>query len=108
MPASLEIIRIGDKVVDSIAHSSVPMPQPSRPDQDSRLMAAAQALEAGFLSEMLKAVNLNTQPGAFGGGQGEEQFQSFLRDAQAKHMVEAGGIGLAQSLFEAMKADLND
>lgn len=70
---------------------------------DRRLMDAAQALEAGFLSEMLKSAGVGAVPTAFGGGIGEEQFSSFLRDAQAREIVQAGGIGLAQSLFEAMK-----
>ena len=68
------------------------------------LMAAAHELEATFLSEMLASAQLGAAPGAFGGGPGEEQFASFLRLEQARGMVAAGGIGLAESLFEAMKA----
>jgi len=70
--------------------------------EEARLRAAAQSLEAGFLSEMLKAAGIGATPNAFGGGAGEDHFSSFLRDAQARQMVEAGGIGLAESLFEAM------
>jgi hypothetical protein len=40
---------------------------------------------------------------SFGGGIGEEQFSSFLRAEQARAMVEKGGIGLAEHLFNAMK-----
>ena len=65
---------------------------------------AAENLEATFLSEMLKSAGFGAQKGSFGGGVGEDQFASFLRDAQAKEMVKSGGIGLAESLFEAMKA----
>lgn len=72
--------------------------------EDARLMEAAQKLEAGFLAEMLKSAGLGAARGAFGGGIGEEQFGSFLVEQQAREMVQAGGIGLAQSLFEAMKA----
>ena len=86
--------------ITPLPHNQTPTAPPSG---DERLMVAAQALEAGFLSEMLKAAGVNAAPGAFGGGIGEEQFSSFLRDAQAQDMVRAGGIGLAQSLFEAMK-----
>lgn len=71
--------------------------------RDAKLMQAAQELEANFLAEMLKAAGLGEMPEAFGGGAGEEQFASFLRLEQARGMVEAGGIGLAQSLFEALK-----
>lgn len=71
---------------------------------DARLLDAARKLEASFLAEMLKSAGLGATRGDFGGGAGEEHFSSFLIDAQAREMVEAGGIGLAQSLFEAMKA----
>jgi len=70
---------------------------------EARLREAATSLEAAFLSEMLKAASFGASAGAFGGGQGEEQFQSFLRDAQATEMAKAGGIGLAESLFDALK-----
>jgi peptidoglycan hydrolase FlgJ len=73
-------------------------------NQDSRLMEAAKKLEAGFLAEMLRSAGLGASRGEFGGGAGEDHFSSFLVEQQAQQMVEAGGIGLAQSLFEAMKA----
>lgn len=46
--------------------------------------------------------------GDFGGGIGEDQFQSFLTDAQAREMVENGGIGLAEAIFAAMTGRMND
>jgi Rod binding domain-containing protein len=70
-------------------------------------MEAARELESSFLSEMLKHVGLGETSGSFGGGTGEEQFASLLRDAQASAIVQAGGVGLAQSLFEALK-EAND
>ena len=69
----------------------------------SQLRAAARELEATFLAEMLKSAGLGAQPEAFGGGAGEAQFASFLRLEQARAMVSAGGIGLSESLFNAMK-----
>lgn len=66
-------------------------------------MEAARELEATFLAEMLKSAGLDDAPNGFGGGAGEEQFGSFLRMEQARAMVDAGGIGLAESLFEALK-----
>lgn len=79
---------------------------PSRatvPSRDDRLRAAAEQLEATFLSEMLKSAGLGEVSDSFGGGIGEEQFASYLRDEQAHEMVRAGGIGLAESLFKAMQ-----
>lgn len=83
-----------------------PRPAPALPafiGQDAQLREAAGKLEATFLAEMLKSAGFGADQSAFGGGTGEEQFQSFLRDAQAEAMVAAGGIGLAEALFEALK-----
>lgn len=64
---------------------------------------AAKKLEASFLSEMLKNAGLGETESTFGGGVGESQFSSFLRDAQAQSMVDAGGIGLAEVFYHALK-----
>lgn len=74
-----------------------------RTPEDAALWDAAQKLEASFLTEMLKAAGFGKARDAMGGGAGEDQFSSFLREAQATEMVRAGGIGLAESLFEALK-----
>lgn len=87
-----------------------PRAAPHMPDYiqaDSKLRDAAQKLEATFLAEMLKSAGLGTPRDTFGGGHGEDQFASFLREAQAEEMVSAGGIGLAEALFEAMKVRIN-
>lgn len=76
--------------------------------RDAALMEAAQNLEAAFLAEMLKSAGLGQTSEEFGGGAGEDQFSSFLIQEQAKHIVKGGGIGLAQSLFEALKEQNND
>jgi Rod binding domain-containing protein len=83
-----------------------PRPAPTLPDfiqADEKLRDAAQKMEATFLAEMLKSAGVGKPREAFGGGAGEEHFASFLREAQAQEMVKAGGIGLAEALFEAMK-----
>jgi peptidoglycan hydrolase FlgJ len=59
-------------------------------------------LEAAFLAEMLQFAGLGAEGDGFDGGIGEEQFASFLRQEQASLMAERGGIGLAESLFEAL------
>ena len=76
--------------------------------QVERMREVAQALESQFLSEMLKSAGVGRTPEAFGGGSGEDQFASFLRDEQARQMTEAGGIGLAEALFDAMMARARD
>ena len=70
--------------------------------QDRALLDQARALEAGFLSEMLGHAGMGESRDSFGGGVGEDQFSSFLRQEQAKQMVAKGGIGLAERLFAAL------
>ncbi len=82
-------------------------PMPPRPDSDAKLRAVSQQLEAAFLAEMLKHSGLNQMPDAFSGGTGEDQFGSFLVQAQAEKMVQAGGIGLAEQIFESLKGREN-
>lgn len=77
--------------------------QPAYTQSDMRLREAAIQLEATFLSEMLKSAGFGESRKSFGGGVGEDQFGSFIRDAQAREMAESGGIGLAEALFEALK-----
>lgn len=77
----------------------ITLPTPSRHDQ---LLAKAEELEATFLAEMLAHSGLGEMQGAFGGGQGEAQFASFLRQEQAKLIVQNGGMGLAELIFNSM------
>ena len=98
---------VGLNSLSNLHQTSVAATAPKVPDSDARLMAAARNLESTFLSEMLKHAGLGESAGAFGGGAGEDQFASLLRDAQASAIVQAGGVGLAQSLFEALK-EAND
>ncbi len=77
--------------------------QNSAARRDQALRDAAKEMEAGFLAEMLKSAGLGKTSESFGGGAGEEQFASFLRQEQARAMVEGGGIGLAESIYNALK-----
>lgn len=73
------------------------------------LRKAAIDLEASFLAEMLKSAGLGeSREGFGGGGAGEDQFSSFLVRAQAEQIAKAGGIGLAESLYHALKEAQND
>ena len=73
------------------------------PSPESAMRKAAQGLEANFLAEMLKPMGAAAARESFGGGIGEEQFSSFLLQEQANTMVKAGGIGLAESIFQSLK-----
>jgi flagellar protein FlgJ len=78
-----------------------PLPRSEQARRDL-LMNKAQELEAAFMAEMLAHAGLDAKEGEFSGGIGEEQFSSFLRQAQAKAITENGGIGLAQRLFDSL------
>lgn len=92
--------------------TSPPAPQVSSPpvpsQRDAALRDAAENLEAAFLAEMLQSAGLGKTSESFGGGAGEDQFSSFLIQEQAKQIVGAGGIGLAEALFDALKEQAND
>ena len=75
--------------------------------KDQALMEQARALEASFLSEMLGYAGMGAARESLGGGIGEDQFASFLRQEQAKQMVAKGGIGLAERLFASLSARAN-
>ena len=75
---------------------------------EQALRDAADKMEANFLAEMLKSAGLGETSGEFGGGAGEDQFASFLVQEQAMMMVKAGGIGLSEALFEALKEKVNE
>ncbi len=68
----------------------------------AQLFEKAKELETAFLSEMLAHAGLGESPEGFGGGIGEDQFASYLRNAQARMIVEKSGIGLAQTIFESL------
>ncbi len=72
------------------------------PDRRDALRGVAQELEATFLAEMLKHAGVGSTRTSFGGGVGEEQFASLLRQEQAQALAERGGVGLAESLFNAL------
>ncbi|QPM91300.1 rod-binding protein [Pseudooceanicola algae] len=84
-------------MVEPILHSL-----PRIPQRQEKLWQVAQELEAVFLTEMLKSAGLGETPEGFGGGPGEDQFSSFLIREQAGAMVEAGGLGLAEQLYQSL------
>lgn len=83
-------------------------PSLSSPRTDEELRAAAMEFEAQFLSEMLTHAGFGKPRADMGGGPGEEAFASLLVREQARIMTEAGGIGLAERLFEALKAGMRN
>lgn len=71
-------------------------------DHDKQLMKVARELEASFLTEMLKSAGVGKSRESFGGGAGEDHFSSFLVQEYAKATVQAGGIGLSESIYQSL------
>ncbi len=83
---------------------SVSLGQTLSGQQDEALRKASVDLEASFLSEMLKSAGLGKSREGYGsGGAGEDQFSSFLIQAQAQEIANSGGIGIADAIFNALK-----
>ena len=83
----------------------MPVAVGDRTPTETALHKAAEEMEATFLAEMLKPMQTDVASSSFGGGPGEAQFSSFLVAEQARAMVEAGGIGLAEHIFRSLSAN---
>lgn len=92
---------MSDLTVSPDLLSSVPAPDAAR--NAAKMKETAEAFEASFLSQMMRPMfqGLRTD-GAFGGGQAEETWRSFMLDAMAKKTVAAGGVGLADTVMAEM------
>ncbi|MGX9352306.1 rod-binding protein [Shimia sp. W99] len=86
-------------MITALSHSPPPHPTGAI---EGALRQAAQELEVSFLAEMLKSAGFGKPRESFGGGAGEDQFASFLRREHARAMVQAGGIGLTESFYQAL------
>lgn len=91
----------------AISPTAGPVTPGGRPDE-TQLRALAQELEARFLAEMLKHADFGAGRETLGGGPGEEQFASMLRDEHAGALAARGGIGLAEALFQALAERAED
>ncbi|MGL5008441.1 MAG: rod-binding protein [Paracoccaceae bacterium] len=80
------------------------LPVAENPNRTAALREKAMELEATFLAEMLAHAGFGKTREGFGGGIGEDQFGSFLRNEQAKALAAKGGIGLAEHFFRSMAA----
>lgn len=75
-------------------------PSPNQRLQD--LHSLAKKMEAQLLAEMLTSAGVGKPSESFGGGVGEEQFSSFLTQEYATAAVDAGGIGISETIFNAL------
>ncbi|MEM9393540.1 MAG: rod-binding protein [Pseudomonadota bacterium] len=76
--------------------------QPRDPGNLLKLREASEKLEAAFLSEMLKSAGIGRPVSLMGGGIGEEQYSSFLRDEYAQALANSTDFGLAEIIFQSL------
>lgn len=72
--------------------------------KDKAMREAANEFEAVFLAEMLSHTSLADTSETFGGGAGEDAFGSMLSREWANHLTARGGIGLSETIYQALAA----
>lgn len=74
------------------------------PDLDmKRIDETAKEFEAMFMTEMLRPMFEDIKPDpTFGGGRGEEMFQSMMLDEYGKNMAAQGTLGIADLVKEQL------
>lgn len=71
---------------------------------DQKLKDACKQFESLFLYQMLQKMRDTVPTGGFiGDSQGEKIFRSLLDEEMTKEMSNAGGLGLAEMLYQQMK-----
>jgi hypothetical protein len=87
--------------VTEIATAPAPRRDPARV---AEIRDVAQKFEAAFLAQVLDLAGVAKNPESFGGGAGEDAFRTHLLAEHARALTEAGGVGLAGHVFEALLA----
>ena len=73
---------------------------------DAELRKACEELESVFLEQLLKEMRRTVpKDDLFGGGRGEDVFQSMFDQEIAKKMAGRGGIGLAEILYRQLSRE---
>lgn len=85
-----------------ISSQAMPVGPEVNRSNDARIKETSKNLEIAFVTKMLDLAGLDGAGGSFGGGAGEEQFQSFLRNEQARLIVESGGLGLSEHFMKSL------
>lgn len=85
-----------------------PTSAPAKIKDEVALREVSRALESSFVAEMLKSAGVGKPRETYGGGPGEDGFSSFLVQAQADMIVESGGFGLAEQIFQSLVQKQNN
>ncbi|NJM35733.1 MAG: chemotaxis protein chel [Rhodomicrobium sp.] len=83
--------------------SASPLPAAAGEPRDARLIENAKAFEAVFVAQMLSHSGLAEAVSA-NGGFGGEAYSSALIEQYAEKLVEQGGFGLAEKIYEQLLA----
>jgi Rod binding domain-containing protein len=95
-------------VTDPLHFSATATPRTTNQTaKQTALREAAQSLEAGFLTEMLKSARVGELDNSLSGSAGENHFASFQREALARDMVRSGGIGLTEIILKSLMENNN-
>lgn len=87
--------------ISAVRAAAPEKPEAPRSLNEQRARAAAEDFEAVFLAQMLGHMNMGVDPdSAFGGGKGEEAFQSVMADTYGKAIAEMGGVGIADAIYK--------
>ena len=81
----------------------LPTPKTDMAEQD-RISKVAQDFESVFLGMFVEEMARSARPKTINGGFGEEMFSSVLSNEIGKIMAESGGVGIAQSIEQSMRA----
>jgi len=95
--------RLGDDKVQGARSRLEALAQGQGEENTQHLREAAREFESIFLSQMLAPMfkDLSTD-GLFGGGHAEKTYRAMLVDEIGKEMSRAGGIGIADSVYEQL------
>jgi Rod binding domain-containing protein len=75
--------------------------KPETPEQ-KRLMQAAKDFEAVMLSMVFKQMQQTSGADPLGGGAANQTWRDMLADERARGMAQAGGLGLADNLYQQL------
>lgn len=88
--------------VTGVAAGVAPKAPPPPSQRDQEMLESAKAFEAVFIAQMLSQTGLgealSTESG-FGG----EAFSGFLVEQYANRLVEQGGFGLAEKIYQQLR-----
>lgn len=93
-------------MIESVGSPIMPAGSPASEAtlKDKAMREAANEFEAVFLAEMLSHTSLGDTSETFGGGAGEDAFGSMMTREWANQLTARGGIGLSETIYQALVA----